>query len=203
MNNLMMNLSTGNEFAIRAGYGGCKRAVYLGNLRPVGVRLRPDGTISWRDEYKVTFDPKVFSFAVKMNNGYWERRCYTQKSCEEVLASSWKDHLQEVEKEKLRNHRKKTIQNKLISLAGDLFGHEFVEKNYSNGVSIKSIAPEDILVAFRLKNVERTACKQNNFERLSKYDNLHDFSFFDENHGEMLVDAFQRELDKRNQSEVV
>lgn len=191
MNNLMMNLSTGNEFAIRAGYGHYKRAVYLGNIRPVGVRLRPDGTLGWRDDFEVTFDPKVFSFAVKTSNGRWERRCYTQNSCEEALVSSWSDYKIKQQEERKKKERIDSLCEQLFNLARELFGDE-VEKNYSSGIRVRKFRPEDIPVAMKLKNLET----------LSIFQNLHDFDFHGEEQGEAYVEAFQRELDKRNQSEV-
>lgn len=185
MNNLMMNLIPGNDFALSRGYS-VKRGVYLGNLRPVGCRLRPDGIIGWGYN-DVTFDPKVFAFAVQTSYGSWERRAFTLNSVKEALSDTWENHLNRQKEQENRRERIKSLTKKVESIAKEIFGEENAATSYGSDVRLENLTPEQL----------PTVCRIKNLEKVGRYDCLFSLSFSSEENGRKLVERMERELENK------
>lgn len=184
MNNLMMNLYPGNEFAIGDGYHP-RRGIYLGNLRPVGVRLRPDGEIGYRDYHEVEFDPKVFAFAVECSNaGSWERRVFTLNSLDSALRDTWANYNAQKQKDLQHRNLMKSLTKEVESLAKQLFGEENAAISYGDEIRLDNIKPEQLLLV----------CKIRGLTTLNKYKNLFVFSFSSEDEGRKLIETMKSYL---------
>lgn len=192
MNNLMMNLIPGNEFALGRGYS-VRRGVYLGNLRPVGVRLRPDGYIGW-DSNDVKFDPKVFAFAIQLSHGggVWERRAFTLTSLKEVLNDTWENYSHRQKEQENSRKRIKVLSKKMESLAKEIFGEENASSTYGGGVRLQDLTPDQLVTVCRIKNLEKVH---------NRYDCLFSFSFSSEEDAKKLVERMERELENKQTAE--